>query len=333
MRKRLKRLLRLRNSAGFTLAEVIIACALLGILIIGIMGFVTPILASVRDKQKNARATMLSEAIHKYIGESIQDAYFVVTLSGATSSDTTGTSPKATSAKYGETPGVTPEFPDSSGGGLGTLLSCYGNMDHNTFEIKCIGVRWHYDGSTGGRKLMLTNEVVNTEGASPSLALNKSNLVFEDCFYDDLFPIIKLENYDNQYSKLVGGVLTPQVAADDVGVAPGLRIVTEVYTKPECYSTTASKRENAMLTLGTESYVGLNTIRSSIKNKGDYEIVPNIVLNSYATALTADGSVQDDSLDGSPNTNRVCTIDGTECYYPETFIYYITRIKTPETTT
>lgn len=319
MRKRLKRLLRLRNSAGFTLAEVIIACALLGILILGIMGFVTPILSSVREKQKNARAYMLSEAVDTYIAQTIQYAYFVATFSGAASSDTTGASPNIVKAKYEKSsPGDTLEFPKREGKSLETLKACFSKMEADTYEIRCIGVRWHNDGSTGGRKLMLTNEQVN----QTTLALDpsKSKLVFEECFYDDLFPVIKFENYNNQYSKNVGGVVTEQVKAEDLDIAPGLKIVTEVYTNPECYSTTAGTRTNAMFTMNGESYVGLNNIKSNLKNKGDYEIVPNIEVNTYTAASTADSSLK-------------CTIDGIECYYPESFIYYIVRkTKTTPTT-
>lgn len=311
MRKRLKRLLRLRNSTGFTLAEVVIACALLGILILGIMGFVTPILSSVREKQKNARAYMLSEAVDTYIEQTIQYAYFVATFSGVAYSDTTGASPRIVSAKYEKSsPGAALEFPKREGKSLESLKACFSKMEADTFEVRCIGVRWHRYGNEGGWKLMLTNEQVD----QTTLALdpNKSKLVFEECFYDDLFPIIKFENYNNQYSKKISGVATEQVKPEDLDVAPGLRIVTDVYTNPECYSTSAGTRENALFTMNGESYVGLNNIKSNLKNKGDYEIVPNIEVNTYAAALAADSS-------------RKCSIDGAECYYPESFIYYIVR--------
>lgn len=302
MRNKFKRFLRLRNSAGFTLVEVVVSCALLGVLIAGIMGFVTPILNSVRDKEQDARAVLLSKAVDEYVAATTQYAYFVTSVSGAATGDTVGGTPAVRSAKYNGT-----EFTKKQGKGLETLKTCFDKMEKDTYEIRCIGVRWHEDSVSGERKLMLTNEIVDQ--STLALDPSKSKLVFEECFYDGLYPVITFENYNNQYQ--VNGV--DRVEADKVDVAPGLMITTDVYTDLDCYSTVQSTREDAWLSYTGVSYVAFNNIRSNlINNKGSYEVIPNIEIKDYDAARTADSSL-------------VYTAEGKSYYHPESFIYYIVR--------
>lgn len=309
MRKKLKRLLRLRNSAGFTLVEMVIACALLGILIVGILGFITPILSSVREQEKNARATMLSKAIDDYIAAATQYAYYVTTFSGAATSDTVGSPPPIAALTYSGS-----EFAKKNGKGLNTLMTSFGKMKADTFEIRCIGLRWRLDPVSGTRKIMLTNESVD----QTTLGLNsgKSKLVFEECFYDGLYPVVTFGNYTNEYE--VGGV--PQVTGSDVDIAPGLMISTSVYTTPSCYNTDSTVRENAMLSTEGIAYTGFNNIKNPLINRGDYEVIPNLEVNSYDDALTKDSALS-------------FTEDGEEYYYPESFIYYIVRKTKTENVT
>ena len=305
MRRKLKRLLRLRNSSGFTLVEVIVACALLGILIVGVLGFITPVLASVREKEKNARAYMLSDAINTYIGQTIQYAYYVATFSGAATGDTSGGAPKIVDLKYSGT-----EFSKKSGKGLSTLKATLDKMTPDTYEVRCIGIRWREDQLSGEKKLMITNETVDQ--AKMTLDPSKSKLVFEECFYTGLYPIISFKNYSNQYQIMQGGTLVDRVDAKDVNIAPGLGLVVDVYTTLDCYNTNSDTRGSAMLSMSGESYVGFNNIKSTLLNKGDYEVVPNQEVNSYDDALTKD-------------SGAVYTESGASYYSPESFIYYIVR--------
>ena len=59
--KKILRLLKRRNNGGFTLIEVIISCALLAILILAVMGMVTPVMSVVMSNEKNANALMIAE--------------------------------------------------------------------------------------------------------------------------------------------------------------------------------------------------------------------------------------------------------------------------------
>lgn len=305
MKRKLKRLLRLRNKSGFTLVEVIIACALLGILVIGVMGFVTPVLNSVREKEKNARAYLLSEAINTYIAQTTQYAYYVVSITGAASGDTTGATPAAVSASYSGT-----EFSKKSGKGLSTLKTTLNNMTDDAYEVRCIGIRWREDRINGTKKLMLTNETVDQ--TKLTLDPNKSRLVFEECFYNGLYPTIRFENYDNQYQIKEGDTMVDRVEAKDVDIAPGLGIIVDVYTTLDCYSTDSATRNKALFNTEGSCYVGFNNIKSTLMNKGDYEVIPNQELNTYDAARAKD-------------TSAVATVEGKTYYSPESFIYYIVR--------
>ena len=78
--KRLKRIthfLACRNKGGFTLSEVIISCALLGILMLGIVMFISPILETVKTTNSSTRASNAAESIEYYISRSIRNAAYI----------------------------------------------------------------------------------------------------------------------------------------------------------------------------------------------------------------------------------------------------------------
>lgn len=305
MKKRIKRLLRLRNSSGFTLVEVIVACALLGILILGIMGFVTPILSSVREKEKNARALMLSEVLNTYIFSELQYAYYVATITGAATQETTivaGNPPAVYPLTYSGS-----EFPKAKDKNLGlsTLHERFKKLGSDDYEIRCIGIRWLGEAVTHEKKLMVTHEKVKWDENKIWLDTSKQKLLFEDCFYDGLYPIVRFENYSNQYH------LDADKRDDTENIASGLGLFVDVYTKPDCYNTKAEVREKALLTWSGESYIGFTNIKNTLDDKTQSnEIVPNIQVNTYAAALGKDSSA-------------AYTSDGEKYYYPESFIFYI----------
>ncbi len=323
MFKRMKRLLRLRNKGGFTLVEVIIACALLGILVLGVMGFITPVLSSVRSKEQNARAVMLSEAIDSYIAESIQYAFYVQTITEAASTDTIpvgGAAPAVLSMKYNGT-----EFEKQKDKGLADLLNCLNNdLAGEVFEIRCIGIRWLEEpGGNGEKKLMITNEKVDQTNCA--LDPDESEPVFESVFYDGLYPVIRFENYSNQYQlKDEDGNPQDQVPEEKVDIAPGLKIVTDVYLTPDCYNIDDNVRNDTMLTFSGTIRADFSNIRSNLVNRGVYKIQPTI---SAHTALNSDGDmVPSYSAARAADTAASEYHDGGNVYYyPNSFIYYIAR--------
>lgn len=309
MFKKMKRLLRLRNKSGFTLVEVIIACALLGILILGVCMFASPILSGVREKEQNARAVMLSEAIDSYIAGKIQYAFYVQSYSNCAGSDTDGTAgdPYILSVKYNGD-----EFANQKGKGLSDMINCLKtDLAGEVFELKCIGMRWtEIPGSGGRKKLMLTNEKVDQTNGR--LYPAEAELVFDPVFYDGLYPIVTFGNYNNQYT--IEGV--NQVPDDKVDLAPGVKITTQVYLSDKCYSSNESVREAAGATFTGATFTEFPNIKSNLLNKGVYKILPNTDSRaSYADALSAEAGTNPSYIGD----------DGSNYYCPNTFVYYIAR--------
>ena len=56
-----------RCKSGFTLVEVIVSCALLAILLMGMMLFITPIVKSFNDTNRNLVAENITTCIQNYI--------------------------------------------------------------------------------------------------------------------------------------------------------------------------------------------------------------------------------------------------------------------------
>ncbi|MCH5205523.1 MAG: prepilin-type N-terminal cleavage/methylation domain-containing protein [Oscillospiraceae bacterium] len=318
MPKIIKRLLRWRNNSGFTLVEVIVASALLGVLLLGVIGFMQPVLQSVAVKEQNARAVMLAESIDSYVASSIKYSYYIQTFTNVTSADVkpvaaAGNKPPILGMQYNGT-----EYPAHNGEGLQMMLDCLNNsLATDLYEIRCIGVRWVDDGKSGKKKLILTNEYVDQTNCA--LDETKYKPVFEDCFYDGLYPIIKFENYSNQYQLPdASGNLVDQVDPADVDMAKGLKVTTEIYLDPECYNSEETKRSSKQLNFSGTQYVDFINIRSNLINDGTYKMMPNIEAATYSAALAHSTSTT--YLDDNGDTY----------YYPNTFIYYIARkIKLP----
>lgn len=314
MLRRIKRLLRKRNNGGFTLVEVVIASALLGVLMLGVFGFVQPVLNSVKAKEQNARAVMLCETVESYIANSIKYAYYVQTFSGVIADDVKsagGTKAPIVAEKYTGT-----EFPANADDSLGLMLNCLNTtLGTANYEIRCIGMRWLDDPKSGEKKLMLTNEVVDQS----TLALDptKAKPVFETCFYDGLYPVLKFNNYDNQYTVLdkSTGLPVDRYEADEVKIAPAVEITMDVYLDPACYSVDENIRKAANVSFVGTTYQDFRNISSTstINQAGAYKVQPGVEVHTYNEAYAASSSlVYNDYTVG-------------DCYYPDTFIYFIAR--------
>ncbi len=337
MFKRIKRLLRKRNNGGFTLVEVIVASALLGVLMLGVFGFVQPVLKSVREKEQDARAVMLAETIESYISSSTKYAYYVQTFSGVTHSDVkslnTATLAPIAKAKYisnkfdlidedakdKEQAEKDAELADKvfveAEGTLENMIDCMNNVvGTENYEIRCIGMRWLLDPKSGEKKMMLTNETVDQK--TGSLDLSKSRLVFEPCFYDGLYPILYFKNYTNQYQILDEGVtLINKYTDEEVKIAAGLEITMDIYLDATCYSTNDTWRSNAGQSFTGTLFTDFRNISSvnTINTAKEYKIHPNAELNSYSAALGKSAS----EVYNNPEIGNT--------YYPDTFIYFLAR--------
>ena len=127
--KKLKQLLkRRRKNSGFTLVEVVISCGLLGILVLGVTLFITPVLRSAASNEANVRANLLAETIDNYINRSMRSAYFVQIFTNADRSDAYDGGAIAEN----ENLKAMREFIDK----------CVDSDGKKVFELKCISLSW-----------------------------------------------------------------------------------------------------------------------------------------------------------------------------------------------
>lgn len=322
MFKRIRRRLLKRNNAGFTLVEVIVASALLGVLLLGVIGFTQPVLESVREKEQNARAVMLCETIESYIAQSTRYAYYVQTFSNVIPADVTSTSPTALAPIATKAYSHDASIAENSykenldGASLVNMLYCLNSVVGTTdYEIRCIGMRWLPDPRTGEKKLMLTNEVVDQKTCA--LDLTKSKQVFDPCYYDGLYPVLEYRDYSNQYQIIdpTTGALADKYAAADVTIAPGLDITMKVYLDSMCYAAADATRNSAQYTFSGTTFADYRNIGSvnTINTAKEYKINPCVEVRTIQDAYTADSA------------NAYVNEEFSVCYYPDTYIYYIAK--------
>lgn len=328
--KYLYRLLNKRNR-GFTLVEMVISTALLSILVLGVLGFATPIMNMLRVEQQSARGTALAETIDSYINGTLRNAQMIKIIENVTY-DRIHQPTVATDA------------------GLG-LDDIYKFMQDNSdrFEVRCLGICWvadqsspYYDpamGNTVPRKLMLVNLKVSQNfavGSPMSGALmpiptdlrpnadgslkDGATKVFDDSMYFGLYPVVKFSRFKQKDSS----------GADLTTIANGYKITTEVYADSGIYNTlNKATRDKSRLAFTGEMYCELvnykepvhddDTNTTTIRKNRAPSIVPDIMdtedgENAYQSSL--------ESAISSGGSNAYTDGNG-NYYYPETFIYYV----------
>ena len=290
----LKRLLKLRNKSGFTLVEVIIASVLLGLLIVGVVTFISPLFDIIKSNKQNARATMLAETIDTYISGSIRGAQVVEVFANTTLEEVKTQGIDETTISDTN---LRKKVEDAKSR-LFDFMNAGDNADN--FEIRCIGITWKTDDSTlnGAKKQILTNCRVdnNFSGGYDNKLQIKSDgdtKVFDDSIYNNLYPRISLETF----SKL------DDDDSETGDNASGYKISSKVYLDKDCYNVlSAAARENTNLSFEGAAYVECANITSAS------EI---IFLKN-----------EQDGID-SGRSGRQFSENGSNYYYPDTFIYYI----------
>ena len=228
---KLKRLLkRRRKNSGFTLVEVVISCGLLGILVLGITLFITPVLKSAASNEASVRATLLAETVNNYISRSTRSAYFVQVFTNAKRED---------ALKDGK---ITQNE---------NLIKMKNFVEKNTdvngkkvFELKCISFSWENDTRLLENKYMVMNETF----VKGTTTINENGIpVFENCFYDGLYPEFIVEQLKETVESTEEGKPPTEKAV------PALKITTNVYNNQK---------------MDTPEFIGVGyTEYGTIKNK------------------------------------------------------------------
>lgn len=295
MFKYIKRLFGKRNSAGFTLVEVVVSVSLLGILLIGILGFTAPLLANVAEKQQDAQAVMLMEAIDSYITNSLRNAKYVKIIANVNQDDPDlVSSPEWQSAKN-DVHEMAKKAAASSG----------------EDELHCISFRWAPTGLYGERKLVLMKETVNYNSSGFAGLSSNPTEVMGDAIYDKMYIVPQFE--------MISSNSTNPAEIHNIGFSN----VTRVYKNRSCYSTADANRRGSSFAYEGQSSNAFTVISSQFVNgfDGGYKYKAYDIYDAFT--YNADG-VQ---TGGYSTTGAELWTDDSdnEYYYPETFIFYVTR--------
>lgn len=309
--KFLKRLLKKQNNRGFTLVEVIISSVLLGILVIGVLGFATPIMNMIHTEQQSARATALAETIDSYISGTLRNARMVQVIQN-------------TNYDRMHQPNVVEDTPL----GLQEIYDFMGaGNNKERYEVRCLGICWvadqsspYYDSSMSSavpRKIMLVNLKVSQNfaaGATMSGALmplpvdlrpdvdgnlkDGANKVFDDSMYFGLYPVIKFETFNKKDA--AGNEIDPPQKAN------GYKVTAEIYSDSDCYNTTSqATRDKSHLAFTGVTYFELANMKSTdVKD-----------INALAELQSA--------IDANKASQQYVDTNGASYYYPDTYIYYV----------
>lgn len=215
--KYLKRLLSKRNNAGFTLIEVVISVALLGILVLSMTFVVTPVLRAANEQEGDIRATVLAETIDSYLNKCLTNADRVNVFTGVASKSYSETLRNNDLAQI-----YSSELDDM-----------YKKVRENSsYEMRCIVISWNEDLRTHQHKNMLSVAKLVIGAGDKYTIQEPMNKIFEDCFYDGLYPEITVEQ-----------VIAKDGKEDPSGtVAPVLKVTIDVYGDEEETDLTANGR-------------------------------------------------------------------------------------------
>ena len=312
----LKRLLKKRNNGGFTLVEVVISCALLGILVVGVVSFMAPVMSMVQMNQKNARATMLAEALDVYISGCLRNARKVEVFTNTSVGEVTSSGIYGTSAEV-------------SGGKLNLTLFMSAGNNYDLYEIRCLGITWEDDEMspvTGRKKLIVTNCKVEmvSDKYNNDLRIKDIQKVFDDSMYDGLYPVITLETFKTQNDDGSPGSYA----------ANGYKISSKIFADPDCYDITSdAARENTTLAFEGVTYVECTNMKTKTTVDGEEKRVPEpaSAIRQVRKDQKEDPSNPDSkiiksgaqtAIESSNSSDRY-SIGSKTYYYPSTFIYYI----------
>lgn len=298
MLKRIKRLFGKRNNAGFTLVEVAVSVALLGIMMLGVLGFMTPVLSSVAEKKENARAVLLMEAIDSYVTNSVRYAEYMKIYTNVK----IGTDPTDGDSDFTEMIGKVDAF----------------------HELRCFSFNWKATGIQNEYKLVLRQNKVNqTTFKIETLPSGEPNSidVMGDCSYEGLSIVPQIRLIDNNYEVEdpynAGSMIMKYADGDPKLHYIGFQNVTQVYRDNRCYSTSEPVRFDSALAYVGQSFTTCTTIASPFSN-------PETGTAGYKYKIyeSSEGTYD---LAGVDASNIWEDDAGNKYYYPETYVYYVVR--------
>lgn len=175
--KKLVSLLHRKNSGGFTLVEVIVSCALLGVLVLGVMLFINPVFDMLKVEKRDAKASVVASSIENYITRSLRSTTHVKVFNYVTYAD---------NMENGKL------FGNGSGGDSDlNEMRAFVTANSETYELRCISFTLKIDQRTGEARYVMSQEYLNNSknGLDPSYQVE----VFDQCYYAGLYPKVNVE--------------------------------------------------------------------------------------------------------------------------------------------
>ena len=234
--KFLKRLMSKRNNAGFTLVEVVISVALLGILLVSMTMFVGPVLQAATGTKKDIRATILADTVDAFVDRSVKNSRYIAVFDGVAQ---TGSTQYATDIKN--------IYESEEYKKLTKFMTEDSNA--NIYDLRCISINWRMDDRTNEYKYMLAMNKLTDESVY-KYEIKEKKQVYDDCFYDGLFPMISIEQV---------------YATDGTTKVPALKIGVDVFSNDAMTDIAISGAGyTELINLSTDS-VGDNVLFKSIR--------------------------------------------------------------------
>lgn len=172
--KRLMSLLHKKNSGGFTLVEVIVSCALLGVLLLGVMLFINPVFDMLKVEKQDAKASVVASSIENYITRSLRSTTHVKVFRNATYYEN-----MENGVLFGN-------GTSTSGDSDLNEMRAFVDSNKDIYELRCISFTLKNDPKTGEVRYVMSQEYLND--AKTGLDLNYQVQVFDQCYYTGLYP-------------------------------------------------------------------------------------------------------------------------------------------------
>lgn len=280
MMKYLKRLSKWRNSSGFTLTEVIVSTALLGILIVGILMFMTPIFNMSTNSKANQKADLAATTMELYLSKSLRSSLYVKVFTGVSDEDVDQKEDAVYKDEQFET------------------MVNFVKANSDSYELRCISIRYEEDTNPSNEsegdnphKYFLYNETYGlNEGTLLRKSPNdKSELIFDVCFYEDIYPAFEFSRRPVCFDK--NGNVLPETYDSDGNITPKHEDVNGVKADPwphdsATYSTTLypvlemniymyenETMERMSRVFEGKSYIEVNNVKSlQLNGEGKYKI-------------------------------------------------------------
>lgn len=312
--KKVLGLLKRRNNGGFTLIEVIISCALLAILILAVMGMVTPVMSVVMNNEKNANALMIAEAVEAHIDRNIKNSVYCAVFTNAQYSDLSDSTGLVAKHKA-----------------LEEMINFIKDGDNGKiYDLKCIALKWTEDTRTHQRKYMLTNikPKITVSGDTitdikfEALTSDNETKIFEECFYDNLYPDVKFEVL--KYYEYPSTMTEAEIEADKTDSPP--------YTKATKARNVALKTmidvysDSAMTSRAAEGigYADFINIRTTAINRDDTYKLYSIDGDS-TTAVPPVAHPIENATQVRDDAAFTAAFPDTVTQHPETYVIFVTR--------